>query len=232
MFFAKKIFEKIKLEIENLLIIYPITMLPGSLGRHLRYQYWRRRVKHMGKNVKIDVGVQFVGPQYMTIMDNAWIDKYVILLAGPPQRKRHGIRKENSFFALHEGDLHIGENVHIAPYCVIQAHGGVWLGNNLGIASGCRIYSLSHHYRDLGNQENQTNYFFTPLVDLNSQFLISGAVVMSDATALGLNSVVLPGVTIHEGSWVASMSLVVKDIPQNVVAGGNPAVVLKEKMRS
>src|SRR3990172_8876498 len=219
---AKSYFSKIKSEIENLLIVYPLTMLPGALGKRLRYVYWKLRVKQMGKNVFIDIGVQFVNPEYMTIKDNVWIDKYVILLAGPPQEQRKGIRKENPSFDLQEGELYIGENVHIAPHCVIQAHGGVWLGNNLGIASGCRIYSLSNHYRNLSDPLDQTEYFFAVQTNLDL-FMISGAVVMCDATALGLNSVILPGVTIHCGSWVASMSLVTKDIPPGVVAGGNPA---------
>jgi acetyltransferase-like isoleucine patch superfamily enzyme len=227
----KSIFTKIKSEIENLLFVYPLTMLPGSVGKRLRYIYWKQHLKEIGKNVFIDIGVQFVNPEYITIKDNVWIDKYVILIAGPPQGQRNGIRKENHFFSLQEGELYIGQNVHIAPHCVIQAHGGVWLGNNLTVASGCRIYSLSHHYRNLSDTTDPTEFLFTSLKDLDSQYLISGAVVMCNATALGLNSIILPGATIHEGSWVACMSVVTKDIPAGVIAGGNPAAAVKKKFQ-
>lgn len=223
---------QIQRELEGLLIVFPLCMMPGTIGRRLRYFYWRQRVKHMGTGVIIDVGVQFVQPEHVSIGDNVWIDKYVVLLAGPPQGTRKGSRKENSFFPLEEGELYIGNNVHIAPHVVIQGHGGVWLGNNLTVASGCRIYSLSNHYRNLNDEFDETDYWFTSMASPQHQYLISGAVVMEDASALGLNSVVLPGVTIYEGSWVATMSLVTEDIPPWVIAGGNPAIVRKHRRQA
>lgn len=54
-------------------------------------------------------------------------------------------------------------------------------------------------------------------------------VIIHDNVWLGLNSVVLKGVTIGENSIIGANSLVVKDIPANVIAGGNPCKVLKEK---
>ncbi|MDA3849690.1 MAG: DapH/DapD/GlmU-related protein [Spirochaetaceae bacterium] len=40
-------------------------------------------------------------------------------------------------------------------------------------------------------------------------------------------AVVLPGVTIGENVVVAAGAVVTKDIPDNVVVGGNPARILK-----
>ena len=54
-------------------------------------------------------------------------------------------------------------------------------------------------------------------------------VIIHDNVWLGLNSVVLKGVTIGENSIIGANSLVVKDIPANVIAGGNPCKVLKDK---
>ncbi|MCI4671336.1 MAG: acyltransferase [Bacteroidia bacterium] len=45
---------------------------------------------------------------------------------------------------------------------------------------------------------------------------------------VGMNSVVLKGVTIGENSVIAANSVVTRDIPPNVIAGGNPCKVLKE----
>ena len=45
---------------------------------------------------------------------------------------------------------------------------------------------------------------------------------------LGLNAIVLKGVRIGENSIITPNSVVVKDIPANVIAGGNPCKVIKE----
>ncbi|MFQ8867256.1 MAG: hypothetical protein ACLR67_03045 [Eggerthella lenta] len=45
---------------------------------------------------------------------------------------------------------------------------------------------------------------------------------------MGANSIVLKGVSIGSGSVIAAGSVVVKDIPSGVLAGGNPAKVIKE----
>jgi len=52
-------------------------------------------------------------------------------------------------------------------------------------------------------------------------------VVVEDDVFLGSNVRVLKGVTIGRGAVVANGSVVVKDIPPGVIAGGNPARVLK-----
>ena len=45
---------------------------------------------------------------------------------------------------------------------------------------------------------------------------------------IGGSAVVYPGVTIGDNVVVAAGAVVVKDIPNNVVVGGNPAKILKE----
>ena len=45
---------------------------------------------------------------------------------------------------------------------------------------------------------------------------------------LGANVTVLPGVTIGNGSIIAAGSVVTKDIPENMVAAGVPAKVIRE----
>jgi acetyltransferase-like isoleucine patch superfamily enzyme len=52
-------------------------------------------------------------------------------------------------------------------------------------------------------------------------------IVIGDNVWLGVNVVVLKGVTIGENSVIGANSLVVKDIPANVIAAGNPCKVIK-----
>lgn len=221
---------KLILETSKALILSPILTMVGAVGNKLRYAYYKNKLKHLGNNVILDVGVQLLNPEFISIGDNTWIDKYVILIAGAPRPGRITYYKENIKFPGKEGELYIGSSCHIAPHCVISGHGGVWLGRNLTVASGSRVYSFSHHYRNLLDRDDpRTDYYFSSRVPDFDQSMISGPVVMEDNTALGLNSVILPGVTIGKGSWIASMSLVMNDIEPNVVAGGIPATVIKHK---
>lgn len=56
---------------------------------------------------------------------------------------------------------------------------------------------------------------------------LSKPVIIDDNVWLGINTVVLKGVHIGKNSIIAANSVVVKDIPENVIAGGNPCKVIK-----
>lgn len=53
-------------------------------------------------------------------------------------------------------------------------------------------------------------------------------IVIHDNVWVGVNCTVLKGVTIGENSIIGAHSLVVKDIPANVIAGGVPCRVIKQ----
>lgn len=53
-------------------------------------------------------------------------------------------------------------------------------------------------------------------------------VKIGDNVWIGMNAVILKGVTIGDNSVVAAGSVVSKDVPANVVVAGNPAVIVKE----
>ena len=54
-------------------------------------------------------------------------------------------------------------------------------------------------------------------------------VVVEDDVLIGANAVVLEGVRIGKGSIVAAGAIVIEDVPENVVVGGVPARILKQK---
>lgn len=207
-----------------------VIFMPGSLGRTLRLRHYRSRLKSLGANVRIDAGVQIVNPACVSIGDNTWIDNYVILLAGPPHiGARKLSRKENANFEHAEGELVIGSHVHVASHVVIIAHGGVRIGDYSGVAAGAQIISLSHHYRNSDDPDDEFLYRFTPMAPEEEQALIAGPVVMEENSALATNAVMLPGSTIGRNTWVSIGSLVMGEIPADVIAGGSPAAVLKKR---
>lgn len=55
-------------------------------------------------------------------------------------------------------------------------------------------------------------------------------IFIGDNVWLGYGVIVMKGVTIGENSIIGAGSVVTKDIPANVIAGGNPCVVLKKNI--
>ncbi|MEY2511833.1 MAG: hypothetical protein QOE26_2596 [Verrucomicrobiota bacterium] len=53
-------------------------------------------------------------------------------------------------------------------------------------------------------------------------------VIISDNVWIGMNAIILKGVTIGENSVVAAGAVVTKSVPANVVVAGNPAVVVRD----
>jgi acetyltransferase-like isoleucine patch superfamily enzyme len=204
----------------QMLVIY----LPGPGGEVLRYRYYKRRLARLGRNVRIEVGVHFVSPSHIAIGDNCWIDKYVIVLAGPPNRDgRIVARCENPLFHGQEGTVVVGENCHLASHALINGHGGVSIGANSTVAAGAKIVSFSHHHENPLDEADPRLYSFGSRAPLDQQALISAAVVMERETALGTNAVMLPGTSIGAWTWVGAQSVVTKAIPANSLAWGVPA---------
>jgi acetyltransferase-like isoleucine patch superfamily enzyme len=58
--------------------------------------------------------------------------------------------------------------------------------------------------------------------------LETAPVVIGDNVWIGMNAIVLKGVTIGENSVVAAGAVVTKSVPSNTVVAGNPAVIVKK----
>jgi acetyltransferase-like isoleucine patch superfamily enzyme len=61
-----------------------------------------------------------------------------------------------------------------------------------------------------------------------------GDVVIGDDVLIGANTTILPGIEIGDGAIISAASLVNKDIPSGVFAGGNPVKIIfsKEQMEA
>jgi acetyltransferase-like isoleucine patch superfamily enzyme len=191
-----------------------VTYFPGPLGDFLRNRFWRRRLRYCGKRVRIDVGAYFQNPQYISLDDDSWIDRNVVILAGPPSADRITYRKDNPDFTLDVGEVYIGKCCHIAPNCVLSGIGGLYIGKNSGVASNSTIYTFSHHYRNLVDRSDSWQYSFAPLAPFEQQSMILGPVVIEDYCAIGLNSTIFPGTSVKRGAWVASGTAVKGLVPE------------------
>jgi len=102
--------------------------------------------------------------------------------------------------------VEIGKGVYISLGAHIDTVGArISIGNHVEIANGS--YVLSH-----------TGYQPIKEKDIT---------IIEDNVRIFVNSVILPGVKIGKNSIVGAGSVVMKDVPPNVVVMGNPARVVK-----
>ncbi|MEH7238713.1 sugar O-acetyltransferase [Bacillus sp. JJ1562] len=110
-------------------------------------------------------------------------------------------------------NIHVGENFYANFDCVLLDVCEIRIGDNCFIAPGVHIYTATH--------------------PLNAQERISGAefgipVTIGHNVWIGGKAIINPGVKIGNNVVVASGSVVTKDVPDNVVVGGNPARIIKQ----
>jgi len=191
------------------------TYSRGAMGFFLRGAYYKNRLKKMGKNVFIDVGVIIWEPGNVEIDDYSFIDTYVTILGG---RKNHGFVK-------------IGKYVEVASNCVLAGRGGIKLGDHVGIGAGSKIYSGTHLYKRPDHEDTEL-LSGSIVAPLDKQHVVEKPVVMEDYAWMGVNSIVIPGVTIGKGAVIGAGSMVNNDIPSFSIAVGSPAKVIKKRPMS
>lgn len=117
--------------------------------------------------------------------------------------------------------LTIGQNLCVNHSVHIAAMHRVTIGDNVLMASGVYVSDHSHGTYQ-GN--NQTS----PDIPPNSRSIDSKPIVIGNNCWLGERVCVLPGVSIGKGVIVGAGSVVTKDIPDNCIAVGAPARVIKK----
>jgi acetyltransferase-like isoleucine patch superfamily enzyme len=100
--------------------------------------------------------------------------------------------------------LKLGYKTDIGAFTYINAKFGVVIEDKVQIGSHCSLYSIS----TIDNK--------------------SGKIILKRNCRIGSHTTILPEVTIGENSIIGAHSLVTKSIPDNVVAVGVPAKVIKK----
>lgn len=84
------------------------------------------------------------------------------------------------------------------------------------------ILASDHPYKGLS-----TFPFKVKILGHDTEAISKGDIIVKDDVWIGLNSIILSGVTIGQGAIVAAGSVVTKDVPAYSIVGGNPARVIK-----
>lgn len=110
-------------------------------------------------------------------------------------------------------NIEVGENFFANYNCIILDVAKVTIGKNVMFAPNVSIYTAGH---PIHPDSRNSGYEYGIPVTIGDNVWIGGSVVIN------------PGVTIGNNVVIGSGSVVTKDIPDNVIAVGNPCRVIRE----
>lgn len=149
-------------------------------------------IKYNIKGVKSFEFTKIVGIENIEFGKNVIIDDFTLIYATEPMK--------------------IGNYVHIASFTSITGGAELFIDDFVAISQGCRILTGTDDFVDWG--------FGNSTVEEKYRNVKREPVKIGKFCIIGANSVVLPGVTIGEGTTVGAGSVVTKDLkPWGVYIG-------------
>lgn len=112
-----------------------------------------------------------------------------------------------------DSEINIGDNVAVNNAFSAIAFSKITINNNVLIGLNCSIIDNDGH--NLARDKRTSN-------DVKAE-----AVFIGENVFLGDNVTILKGVTIGKNSVIGNGSIVTNSIPENVIAAGNPARVIR-----
>lgn len=117
------------------------------------------------------------------------------------------------FYCDYGFHIEVGENFFANYNCTIIDVAKVKIGDNCQLAPNVAIYTAGHPVHPDSR---------------NSLYEYGIGVTIGDNVWIGGNTVILPGVHVGSNTVIGAGSVVTKDIPDWVIAAGNPCKVIRE----
>jgi acetyltransferase-like isoleucine patch superfamily enzyme len=187
-----------------------LKLLNASLNfKHLtELNALKKNFKKVGRNFNLKKDFRVINPQYIEIGDNfqalerfriETIDKHWSQTFTPSINIGNNV--------IFNTDIHIGciDSIEIEDNCLFAS----------------RIFITDHNHGDTSLSMRDISPVKRPLIS-------NGPVVIKKNVWVGEGVVIMPNVTIGENSIIAANAVVTKNVPQNVVVAGIPAVIIKQ----
>lgn len=157
--------------------------------------------KKLGKNVFISRHANIYSPELISIGNNVRIDDFCIL----------------------SGKIKFGSYIHISAYSALYGKYGIQMNDYSGLSPRVTIFSASDDFSG--------DFLIGPMIADKFTNVIGGEVIIKKYCQVGSGCVILPKVTIGEGTTVGAMSLITKDLNDWSIYAGIPALYLKDRSK-
>lgn len=183
-----------------------------------RLRWYRLRLGAIGNDCHIDPGVSLQYPGRIRIGEGVGIGRNAALRANTDANPGIALAKgvninDAVVINANRGFVTLGERSWLGPFCLVYGNGGVTIGRNVLVAGHTTINTVSHAAERCD-------------IPINDQPVLTGPVVIEDDVWIGLNAVILQGVTLGHGCIVGAGAVVTRSIPPWSIAVGVPARVV------
>jgi acetyltransferase-like isoleucine patch superfamily enzyme len=161
-------------------------------------------VNLLGTNINISKYARIYNPTNLTIHDNVRIDDFTILSC--------------------KGKIEIYNNVHISAQCFISSSTSIIIHSYSSISVGVKLFG--------SNDDYSGNFMANPTVPKQFLNVTNGDIIIEKHSIIGSNSVVLPNITIAEGTAIGCQSFVNKTTESWKIYAGSPIKYIKNRHKN
>jgi len=204
-----------------------LAPVPGAIGLLLRKIFWSRLFGSCGAGTVFGANIVVRHPHRIHLGKNVVLGEGVVLDGRHDTEERVLLIDDDVMLANYvtlsckSGTLHIGSNTGIGTHTVIQSTNDcpVNIGQDVIIGPHSYIVAGGSYHTDRGD------------VSIRDQGIKpdTGCIV-EDNVWLGGGVTVIGGVTMASGSVAAAGAVVTRSVGSNVICGGVPARVLKDRV--
>jgi acetyltransferase-like isoleucine patch superfamily enzyme len=181
---------------------YILKRLDQSFQRWYADHFLRPQFEHLGK------GCTFMKPWHVEVFGGpVSLGDHATVIAAPDLKVRLTVWSD----LRGGGRIRIGDCALLCPGVRISAARAIDIADSCMLAHGVFITDADWH----------------GIYDRSEAIGKTAPVSIARNVWIGDSAIVCKGVRIGENSIIAAGSVVVKEVPENVIAGGNPATVLK-----
>ena len=202
--------------------LYHLIFWNRACGK--RTSVWMKGYLRLKYDCYISRKAELFCPETIKLSSGVYIERYCLINYRNTSDLDITVRigKNTSILAYailnpQDSKIEIGDNCSINPFCRLCGGGGLTIGNDVRVGTGCIFLPMNH-------------IFENPNVPIRLQGENRKGILIGNDVWFGAYVKVLDGVTIGDGCVIGAGSVVNKNIPPYSVAAGVPVRIIKKRI--